>query len=168
MRTGAPVSRASVTMPGISLAWCPRKRTSTARALSLSSGGASIEIVTTSLARSAEAASAATSTRPGHHPVPEPPLERGHPGRVLVLPAPDRGDRDAAAVQHGQGAVVRAKVGAAENRSLATGQRGFQVLPALDLDQPPQRPGPVPQPRHVDRLAGGEAEPVTGRLPRRH
>jgi hypothetical protein len=66
MSTGAPVSWARTTTPGSSWARRPRKGTSTARARSLSSGGASIEIDTTSLARSAAAASTATWGRPGH------------------------------------------------------------------------------------------------------
>ena len=74
MSTGAPVIWARVTTPGSSLARLPRNGTSTVRARSLSSGGASIEIVTTSLARSAAAASAATSNRPGQDQAPEPPL----------------------------------------------------------------------------------------------
>ena len=41
-------------------------------------------------------------------------------------------------------------MGGAQDGALALGQRGLQVLAAADLDQPPQRPGPVPQPHHVD------------------
>ena len=36
------------------------------------------------------------------------------------------------------------------------------VLSAADLDQPPQRPGPVSQSHHVDRITGGQPEPVHG------
>ena len=50
---------------------------------------------------------------------------------------------------------------------LPAGQGGLQVFPPADLDQPPQGPRPAPQPLHVDRLAGGEPEPVPGHLLRR-
>ena len=58
-------------------------------------------------------------------------------------------------------------MGGAQDGSLARGQRRLQVFPPAYLDQPPQRPRPVPQPLHVDHLAGGEPEPVPGHLLRR-
>lgn len=56
MSTGAPVSCARPMTPGSSVACRPRKGILIARAWSASSGGASLAIVTTSLARSATAA----------------------------------------------------------------------------------------------------------------
>jgi hypothetical protein len=66
MRTGAPVAWASMTTPGTNLPLPPRKGTSTARVCSSANGGASKQIVTTSLARSKFEACTATCHRPGH------------------------------------------------------------------------------------------------------
>ena len=45
---------------------------------------------------------------------------------------------------------------------------GLQVLPPADLDQPPHRPGPVPQPLHVEPPGQEQQpEPLPGHLLRR-
>ena len=65
-------------------------------------------------------------------------------------------------MEHGEGADVGTVMGGAEYGPLALGQRSVQMLAAADLDQPPQGPGPAPQPHHVDDLAGEESEEVPG------
>ena len=175
---GAPVTWARGTAPGSSPAWRPRKGTWTARAWSLSSGGASIAIVTTSLARNTAAASTATwpaghrsmfgPCRGAHRPeieVREPPLGgwRG-PARSFTTSA-DGGDREAAGVQHRHSAVLGAEW-PVQGSLPCRGQRGLRCSrPRISTTR---RSGlPLPQPLHVDRLAGGEPEPLPGHLLRR-
>jgi hypothetical protein len=107
---------------------------------------------------------AVPAKRLGVDPVPEPPLGGREAHGVVVLPAPDGGNREPAGAEHRERAVEGPEVGRADDHAPALFQRRVQVFLAADLDQAPQRAPVAAQAVDVDRLARGVPEPLPGEL----